>query len=73
MTATAESLQLNAARDVVARLSDPETGGRYERWVERARGCRHPVRLRGASREVDAATGELVREFASEAEPDGCC
>ena len=60
-----------AAREIVARLNDPETGGRYERWVERARGCRHPVRLRGASREADAATGEVVREFASEGEPDG--
>ena len=69
VTATAESLQLNAARDVVARLNDPETGGRYERWVERARGCRHPVRLRGASYEADAATGEVVREFNSEGEP----
>jgi hypothetical protein len=71
VTATAESLQLNAALDVVARLNDPETGGRYERWVERARGCRHPIRLRGASYEADAATGVVVREFTSEAEPDG--
>ena len=71
MTATAESLQLHAAREVVARLNDPETGGRYERWVERARGCRQPVRLRGASRDADAATGEVVREFTSEGEPDG--
>jgi hypothetical protein len=63
VTATAESLQLNAARDVVARLNDPETGGRFERWVERARGCRQPVRLRGASYAADAATGVVVREF----------
>ena len=69
--ATAESLELSAAREVVARLNDPETGERYERWVERARGCRHPVRLRGGSHEADAATGEVVREFTSEGEPDG--
>ena len=66
-----DACSCNAAREVVARLNDPETGGRYERWVERARGCRHPVRLRGASYEADAATGEVVREFNSEAEPDG--
>jgi Replication initiator protein, pSAM2 len=69
--AASESGDVRAARDVVARLNDPETGGRYERWVERARGCSRPVRLRGASHEADAATGELVREFASEREPDG--
>ena len=71
MTAIAERSELRAAREIVARLNDAETGGRYERWVERARGCTHPVRLRGASREADAATGEVVREFASEGEPDG--
>jgi hypothetical protein len=67
----AESPEVRAARDVVARLNDPATGERYERWVERARGCSHPVRLRGGSREADAATGELVREFTSQGEPDG--
>jgi hypothetical protein len=71
VTATAERSDLRAAREIVARLNDPETGGRYERWVERARGCEHPVRLRGASREADASTGEVVGEFASEGEPDG--
>jgi hypothetical protein len=65
------SLELGAAREVVARLNDAETGDRYERWVERARGCTHPVRLRGVSRDADPATGELVHEFASEGEPDG--
>jgi hypothetical protein len=67
----AESLEVRAAREVAARLNDPETGRRYERWVERARGCAHPVRLRGGSWEADAATGELVREFASQGQPDG--
>jgi hypothetical protein len=63
--------ELAAAREIVARLNDPETGDRYERWVERARGCRQPVHLRGATRDADAVTGEVVREFASEGEPDG--
>jgi hypothetical protein len=63
--------ELHAARQVVARLNDPDTGGRYERWVERARGCAHPVRLRGVSRGADAVSGEVVRDFSSEQEPDG--
>jgi hypothetical protein len=71
VSAPSESLELRAAREVVARLNDPETGGRYERWVERAQGCARPVRLRGASRYADPATGEVMREFASEGEPDG--
>jgi hypothetical protein len=62
---------LYAARQVVERLNDPDTGGRYERWVARARGCEHPVRLRGVSRDADAVSGEVVREFSSEREPDG--
>ncbi|MCL2419620.1 MAG: hypothetical protein FWD04_10030 [Conexibacteraceae bacterium] len=60
-----------ALRDVAARLGDPDTGGRYLRWVERARGCSHPVRLRGASRDADVVTGEVVSEFTSDTEPDG--
>jgi hypothetical protein len=65
-----DELVVRGAREVVARLNDAETGSRYERWVERARGCTRPVRLRGASRDADAATGELVGEFTSEREPD---
>jgi hypothetical protein len=61
---------VHAAREVVARLNDPDTGGRYERWIERTHGCERPVRLAGASRDTDAVTGEVVREFSSEREPD---
>jgi hypothetical protein len=71
VTTTAERSELRAAREIVVRLNHPETGGRYERWVERARGCRQPVHLRGVSREADAATGEVVREFSTDGEPDG--
>lgn len=71
MVVAQESMEVRAAREVVARLNDPDTGGRYERWVERPRGCEHPVRLRGVSREADAVTGQVVREFTSEREPDG--
>jgi hypothetical protein len=63
--------ELHAARQVVERLNDPDTGGRYERWIQRARGCTHPVRLRGVSRDAAAATGEVAHEFSSQHEPDG--
>src|SRR4051812_22032010 len=71
MAAPEEPPQVRAAREIVARLNDPETGGRYERWVDRAHGCRARVRLRGVSRDVDAPTGEVVREFTTHGEPDG--
>ena len=60
-----------ATRDIVERLNDADTGTRYERWVERARGCQQPVQLVGGSRDTDADTGEVVREFTSEGQPDG--
>jgi hypothetical protein len=60
-----------AAREIVDRLNDAQTGHRYERWVERARGCQHPVRLVGSSRDADLGTGEVVREFTSADQPDG--
>jgi hypothetical protein len=63
--------ELHAARQVVERLNDPDTGGRYERWIQRARGCTHPVRLRGVSRDAAAATGEVAHEFSSQDEPGG--
>ena len=66
-----ERANLSAGRELVARLNDPATGGRYERWVERARGCKQPVRLRGASHDADGTTGEVVRVFSLEHEPDG--
>jgi hypothetical protein len=71
MTSTPEGAALQAGREVVARLNDAETGDRYERWIERARGCTRPVRLTGSSRDADPATGELVHVFASDREPDG--
>src|SRR5215213_2896150 len=60
-----------AAREVVGRLNDATSGGRYERWVERARGCEHPVRLAGTSGHADSVTGEVVRQFSTDGEPDG--
>jgi hypothetical protein len=74
MTATrtlGKQATVRAARDVVERLNDPGTGGRYRRWVEGARGCEQPVRLMGSWSDVDGATGEVVRQFTTDDEPDG--
>src|SRR5919206_4287904 len=71
MLEQSDSPALHAARDVVARLNDPDSGDRYERWVERARGCESPVRLAGMSGDANAATGELALRFTTEGEPDG--
>jgi hypothetical protein len=69
--AQSDSPELRAARDVVARLNDPDTGDRYERWVERARGCESPVHLVGISGDANARTGELALRVTTEREPDG--
>jgi hypothetical protein len=73
MPASRESLELRAAREVIARLNDPDTGQRYERWVERARGCAYPVRLAGRSADADAESGEIVRESAARLSRTACC
>ena len=55
-----------AAREVVARLNDADVR-RPVRALGRARAwCEHPVRLAGTSRDADAATGEVVREFSTD-------
>jgi hypothetical protein len=66
-----ELMRISAGREAVERLNDPETGNRYQRWLRRARGCSHPVRLRGVSHDADVVTGEVVSEFSSDTEPDG--
>ena len=46
----------------------------YQHWLASAAsagGCIRPVRLRGTSRDVDTATGEIVRVFDTEDVPDG--
>lgn len=55
---------------VLDRAGDPEA---FEAWANRAKmtgWCRHPVRLVGATRTVDADTGELLRTFTSAELPD---
>lgn len=46
----------------------------YQNWLASAAsagGCIRPIRLRGRSRDVDTATGEIVREFDTADVPDG--
>ncbi|WP_046773140.1 replication initiator, partial [Jiangella alkaliphila] len=43
----------------------------HARAAELARGCVNPIRLTGSSTTVHAATGEVVRSYSSNDEPDG--
>jgi len=46
----------------------------YPEWINHtatARGCSHPVRLRGEITDVDPATGEITRRVATSTMPDG--
>ncbi|GAA3755876.1 plasmid replication initiator protein [Spinactinospora alkalitolerans] len=48
--------------------------GDYRRWqrqVERARFCSHPVRVAGGAAAVDGSSGEVRAEFSTRGEPDG--
>jgi hypothetical protein len=57
--------------DLLIRAGDTET---FEAWRTRGRAtgwCRHPVRLTGATRQVDAGTGEVRSVFSSSGLPDG--
>lgn len=57
--------------DLLTRAGDAET---FEAWRIRGRAtgwCRHPVRLTGATRQVDADTGEVRSVFSSSGLPDG--
>jgi hypothetical protein len=62
---------VQAAREVIDRLNDGDTGSRYQRWVACTHGCEQPLRLAGSSADVDGETGEVVRHFSTAAEPDG--
>src|SRR4051812_23267893 len=59
------------ARDVIARVGDPE---RYARWRQQLAStgyCSHPIRLSGSRTVVDAGTGEICRSYSTSDEPDG--
>lgn len=47
------------------------TGAVSTSAADRARGCAKPIRLKGASVELDTTTGEVVRTYSSDDELDG--
>jgi hypothetical protein len=63
--------------DVLKRAADPDESERFERQLRATGYCRQPVRLHGGVEWLDAGTGEVVRSYSTEREPDGtllkCC
>ena len=63
--------------EVLERAADPDEWERFERQLRSSGYCRRPVRLRGGVDSLDPATGEVVRSYFTEGEPDGtvlkCC
>src|SRR4051812_1246650 len=63
--------------DVLKRAADPEEWERFERQLHSTGYCRQPVRLHGGVDWIDAGTGEVVRSYSTDREPDGtllkCC
>lgn len=56
--------------DLIHLVNHPD----YPAWAARVRrigGCARPVRLHGATRTLDAASGEVIAEFSSRDEPFG--
>jgi hypothetical protein len=56
---------------LLRRASDSES---FERWLDLARStgwCEHPVRLAGATHQIDPATGEVYSSYTTDTEPDG--
>ncbi|MDA0173382.1 replication initiation protein [Solirubrobacter taibaiensis] len=66
-----------ALQNVLARAADPDEWERFERQLRATGYCRRPLRLKGRVDSVDPKTGEVVRTYSTEDEPDGtllkCC
>ena len=56
---------------VAARTRTTATLERFNDQGERCGWCAHPIRLIGSVTSVDAATGEVVRTYSTNGEPDG--
>ena len=56
---------------VLARASDPAAFANLQRQGEQCGWCSHPIRLIGNSVSVDTATGEILRSYSTNDEPDG--
>ena len=63
-------------RPLNTQLLDRATRPDYHQWLAgtaAANGCTRPVRLHGTIRDLDPATGEVLRTLDTETLPDGCC
>ncbi|MHB1210243.1 MAG: replication initiator [Acidimicrobiales bacterium] len=60
-----------ALSEVIARVSDPASLANLQRQGEQCGWCAHPIRLIGNSVSVDTATGEILRSYSTNDEPDG--
>ncbi len=56
---------------LLARASDPVAFASLQRQGEQCGWCSHPIRLIGNSVSVDTATGEILRSYSTNDEPDG--
>ncbi len=56
---------------VLARASDPAAFASLQRQGEQCGWCAHPIRLIGNSVSVDTSTGEILRSYSTNDEPDG--
>src|SRR4051794_34967212 len=68
--AAADGITDELTRQVLRRALSED----FDRFADQLAGCGYcarPVRLRGASATVDAATGEILSTYDSAAEPDG--
>jgi hypothetical protein len=60
--------------DLDALLDRASDSASFERWLELARStgwCERPVRLAGATHQIDPATGEVYSSYSTDAEPNG--
>src|SRR4051812_11269694 len=62
---------------VLARAADPDEWERFERQLRSTGYCRRPVRLHGGVDWIEPGTGEVMRSYSTDREPDGtllkCC
>ena len=56
---------------VLARASDPAAFANLQRQGEQCGWCSHPIRLIGSSVNVNTSTGEILRSYSTNDEPDG--
>ena len=62
-----------STRTLDAELLDRAARDDYQQWLTTAvaaEGCVRPIRLRGTARDIDAATGEVIRDLDTENLPD---